>query len=104
MLSKVEELSDIGNSMSIGNLILGVNSVTVSCLIHYDSLLQNATEIYYRMRQLLQITMFLLQNATVITNCSSTMCNIANLFDTNIRKLDVKKTVFCPECLDSLNH
>ena len=54
-------------------------------------LLQSATEVYYKMRQLLQITMFLLQNATVITNCSSTMCNIANLFDTNIRKLDVKK-------------
>ena len=56
--------------MSIGNLILGVNSVTVSDLIHYDSLLQNApdiitknstamllqnaTEVYYKMRQLIQ--------------------------------------------------
>ena len=28
-----------------GNLILGVNSVTVSYLMHYDSLLQNATDI-----------------------------------------------------------
>ena len=44
--------------MSIGNLILGVNTVTVSYLIYYDSLLQNATailsqnatEIYYKMR------------------------------------------------------
>ena len=46
--------------MSIGNLILGVNSVTVSYLIHYDSLLQNATtillqnatEVYYKMSQI----------------------------------------------------
>ena len=45
--------------MSIDNLILGVNSVTVSYLIHYDSLLQNstailsknATEVYYKTRQ-----------------------------------------------------
>ena len=45
--------------MSIRNLILGVNSVTVSYLIYYDSLLQNtiaillqnATEVYYKMRQ-----------------------------------------------------
>ena len=62
--------------MSIGNLILGVNRVTVSYLIRYDSLLQNATDIitkwdsyfitrcdsyyklrrfYYKMRRLLQI-------------------------------------------------
>ena len=36
--------------MSIGNLILGVSSVTASYLIRYDSLLQNATEVYYKMR------------------------------------------------------
>ena len=42
---------DIGNSMNIGNLILGVNNVTVSYLIQYGNLLQNATEIYYKMRQ-----------------------------------------------------
>ena len=67
-----EELKDIGNSMSIGNLILGVNSVTVSYLIRYDSLLQNATDVitkcdsfitkcdsYYKMRQLIQ-------NATIL--------------------------------------
>ena len=51
--------------MSIGNLILGANSVTISYLIHYDSLLQlrqillqnltaillqNETEVYYKMR------------------------------------------------------
>ena len=43
-LSKIEGLKDIGNSMSIGNLILGVNSATVSYLIRYNSLLQNATD------------------------------------------------------------
>ena len=45
--------------MSIENLLLGVNSVTVSYLIPFDSLLQNATaillqnatEVYYKMRQ-----------------------------------------------------
>ena len=44
-LFKDEELKDIGHSISIGNLISGVNSVTVSYLIHYDSLLQKATDI-----------------------------------------------------------
>ena len=69
--------------MSIGNLILVVNSVTVSYLIRYDSLSKNATAIllqngravyykmpqvfYYKMPQLLQIATTLLQNATVIT-------------------------------------
>ena len=44
--------------MSIGNLIWGVNKATVSHLIYYDSLLQNATvvllqnaiEVYYKLR------------------------------------------------------
>ena len=40
-----EELRDSGHSMSIGNPILGASSVTVSYLIHYDSLLQNVTDI-----------------------------------------------------------
>ena len=93
-LSKDEGLTDIGHSMSIGNLILGVNSVTVSYLIHYDSLLQNATDIitkcdsycitkcdkmcqvfYYKMRQLLQIATILLQSATFIINCDSRIGN-----------------------------
>ena len=67
--------------MSKGNLILGVNSATDSYLIYYDSLLQNATErfykmrqvfyyktrqLYYKMRQLLQIATILLQNGIVI--------------------------------------
>ena len=52
--------------MSIGNLILGVNSFTFSYLIHYDSLLQNATAIllqnvtgvYYEMRQVFYYKMW----------------------------------------------
>ena len=44
-LSKEKGLKDIGHSMNIGKLILGVNSVSVSHLIHYDSLLQNVTDI-----------------------------------------------------------
>ena len=70
--------------MSIGNLILGVSSVTASYLIRYDSLLQNATEVYYKMRQafyykmqqfyykmrqLLQNATILLQTTAVITKC-----------------------------------
>ena len=74
--------------MSIGSLILGVNSVMVSYLICYDSLLQkaadiiqnataillqNATEVYYKVRQVFYDKMRqLLQNVTFITNCDST--------------------------------
>ena len=76
-LSKGEGLRDIGHSMSIVvNLILGVNSVTVSYLTHYDSLLQNATDILLQ-----NATAILLQNGTgvyykmpqvfIITNCDS---------------------------------
>ena len=58
-ISKDEALKDIGHNMSIGNLILVVNSITVSYLICYNSLLQNATatllqnatEVYYKMRR-----------------------------------------------------
>ena len=75
-LSKVEELRDIRHSMSIGNLILGVNFVTVSYLIHYYSLLQNVTDIIAKCDISLlqnasgflsQDKTILLQNATVIT-------------------------------------
>ena len=88
LLSKDEGLRGIGHSMSIENLILGVNSVTVSYLIHYHSLLQNATDIITKYdsyfitkcdRSLLQnASGLLLQNATVITNCDDfiTKCNI----------------------------
>ena len=90
--------------MSIGNLILGVNSVTVSYLIRYETLLQNAKDIitkcdsyfvtkchrgslqnvsgfllqnvfYYKMLQLLQFAMILLQNGTVITKCDNNTYN-----------------------------
>ena len=76
--------------MSIGNLILSVNIVTVSYLIHYDSLLQNATDVITKCgsyfitkcdRSLLQnasgslivllSSTVLLENTTVITNCDN---------------------------------
>ena len=59
--------------MIIGNIMLGVNSVTVSYLIHYDSLLQNATAILLQNASafLLQKATVLLQNATVITSCDN---------------------------------
>ena len=85
-LSKDEELKDIRHSMSIVNLVLGVNSVTVSYLIRYDSLLQNAINIITKCNSCfitkcdrsllqnasgfsLQNAIDLLQNSTVITNC-----------------------------------
>ena len=80
-LSKNKVVRDIGHIMSIGNLILNISSVTVSYLIHYDSLLQNATYIITKCdnyfitkcgRSLLQNAAgFLLQYATVITNCDN---------------------------------
>ena len=97
-VSKDEGLRDVGHSMTIGNLILGVNSIPVSYLIHHDSLIQNATAIYYKMRQvfyykmwqfyckmwqLLQIATILLQNATVITN----PCSVAFLMAPGIKGL-----------------
>ena len=75
-LSKGKELTDIGHSMSIANLILGINSVTVSYLIHYHNLLQKVTDIIKKCdsyfikkcdRSLLQnASGFFLQNATVL--------------------------------------
>ena len=60
--------------MSIRNLILGVNSVTVSHLIHYDSLLQNATAI-------------LLQNVTQV------YCKMCQVFITKCDSFITKRTV-----------
>ena len=60
--------------MSIGNLILGVNSVAGSYLVRFDSLLQNVTDIITKCdRRLLQNTSgFLLQNMTCfIPKCDS---------------------------------
>ena len=83
-----EALKNIGYSISIRNLIFGVNSVTVSYLIRYDSLLQNATDVITKCDSyfitkcdrsllqnasgfLLQNAAVLLQNATVITKCDA---------------------------------
>ena len=83
---KDEALKNIGHSMSIRNLIFGVNNVTVSYLIRYDSLLQNTTDLitkcgnYFITKYdrnllqnalgfLLQSATVLLQNATVIAKC-----------------------------------
>ena len=99
-LSKGKRLRDIAHSKSIGNLILGANSVTVyykkrQILLQYSTttLLQNTTEVYYKMcqdfyykcdsfitkcdscyklRQFHNKMRQLLQNATFITNCDST--------------------------------
>ena len=88
LLSKDEGLKDIGHNMNIWNLILVVNSVTVSYLICYNSLLQNATDVITKCDSyfitkcdrsllenasgfLLQNATVLLQNATVITNCDN---------------------------------
>ena len=74
--------------MIIGNLILGANSVTVSYLIHYDSLLQNETYFITKCDSYfitncdknllqnasgfsLQNATALLQNVTVISNCDN---------------------------------
>ena len=64
-LSKDEGLKNTGHSMSIRNLIFGVNNVAVWYLIRYDSLLQNAAGF------LLQNATVLLQNATVIKKCDN---------------------------------
>ena len=81
--SKDEGLKNIGHSMSIKNLIFDVDSVTVSDLIHYGTLLQNATDVitkcdsYFIVKRdrsllqnasgfLLQIATVLLQNVTVL--------------------------------------
>ena len=73
--------------MSIGNSILGVNNVTVSNLIHYDSLLQNTTDIITKGndyfvtkcdRSLLQNgSGFLLQNVTVLLQIASVQSYIS---------------------------
>ena len=64
--------------------------VTVLYLVHYDSLLQNATDIVTQCdsnfigkfkKQLLQnVTDFFLQNGTFITNCVATVLNIGVCF------------------------
>ena len=102
-----ERLKNIGHSMSINSLSLGVNSVTVSYLIQYDSLLQNSTDIvtkcisyfitkcyrrffitkcnnYYKLRQLYYKMRQFLQNATFITNFDSTITHWAEVTQNKI--------------------
>ena len=56
-------------SISLANLILGVNDVMVSYLIYCDSLLQNTTDIIiiYGSYFITKCDKLLLQNVTVIT-------------------------------------
>ena len=73
-LSNDEGLRGIGHSMSIGNLILRVNRVTVSYLIHYDSLLQNATDIITKWDSyfITKCVRFFIKNCdNFITKCDS---------------------------------
>ena len=79
-LPKGEGIRDIGHSITIANLFLGINSVTVSYFIHCDSLLQNASDIITKCDSYF-ITKFdrsLLQNATVTTKCDGfvTKCEV----------------------------
>ena len=70
---KEEGLKNIGHSMSIRNLICSVNSVTVSDLICYDNVLQNATDVIrkYNSYFITKCGRSLLQNATVIRKCDN---------------------------------
>ena len=72
----------VGNGMSIGDLIVGVNGVTVLYLIRYNSLLKNATDTITKRdsyfitkcdRNLHQnLSGILLQNATVLLQIFTT--------------------------------
>ena len=110
LLSKDEGLKNIRHSMSIRNLIFGVNSVTVSDLIRYDSLLQNVADVitkcdsYFitkRNRSLLQNTSgflsknatVLLQNVIVITKCSNFITKCDSYY--KMRRLLRTATVQC---------
>ena len=79
LLSIDKEVKEIGHSMGIGNTILGVNSVTISYLIRYESLLENATDI-------------LLQNATAILlpNATEVYCKMRQVFYYKMRQLYYK--------------
>ena len=72
-LAKDEELKGIKHSIRFGNLILRVNSVTVSCFIHFDTLLQNGTYIITKCYSyfITKCNRSLLQNATIVTNCDN---------------------------------
>ena len=70
LLSQDQGLSAIGYITSIGNLIVVANSVTVSYFIHNGSLLQNvtalllqnATKVYNKMRQVFMTKCYIYYN------------------------------------------
>ena len=68
LLSEDDRLMDIGHSVNIAHLILGVNSITVSYLIPYDNLLQNATNIITKC------------NSYFITKCDTNLLQNASGF------------------------
>ena len=72
---KTKELRDIRYSISIGNLILGFNSVKVSCLIHYDTLITKCCSYF-----ITKCNKSLLQNASVITNCDDLIIKCDNYY------------------------
>ena len=51
--------------MSIGNVILVVSGVTVRCLIRYDTLLRNVSDIIKKYDS------YFIRNVTFITNCNN---------------------------------
>ena len=110
-LFRDDESRDTGRVMNIANLILDLNSVTVSYLLHCDGLLQNTTAILsqnlrevcykmchnfcYKMQQLLQ-------NATSITNCDSTVGTsvkyLSSLLSSMYLFISLIKKVQSPNC------
>ena len=66
-----EGIKKIGYSMSIKNLIFGINSVTVSYLIHYVSLLQNAIDVITKC------------DSYFVTKCDRSLLQNANIFITS---------------------
>ena len=64
-LFKDKGLKDIGHRMSIGNVILVVSGVTVRCLIRYDTLLRNVSDIIKKYDS------YFIRNVTFITNCNN---------------------------------
>ena len=79
---KTKEVRDIRYSIRIGNLIVGFNSVKVSCLIHYDTLLQNATDIITKCGSyfITECNKSLLQNESVTTNCDDLIIKCDNYY------------------------
>ena len=96
--------------MSIGNIILSASSITISYLIHHDSLLKNATDIITECESyfitkcdrnllqnapgfLFQNATVLLQNVTVIINCDDFITKCDSYY--KMRRLLQIATVHC---------